>query len=129
MLSIILRLLGKKEWQIRGFKTEQEYNWAYDTRVHRRANDIKHFYVGYAVIVKCPYDSKIGTLFNENYRKFHSTLDEWMKDNDIRHYRTDIHRTWNNNGNDEFNEIGGTDQMYAAFTNEKDAAWFSLNWL
>ena len=128
MFSFILRWLGVPEWEIQGYTSEFAYTRINDPRISVKACSVKDYYVGYPFVVKCPYDSKIGKLFNNHYFTYQDTIDQWMQGNNVRNYRTDIHRVIYHNGCDVFNEIGGTDHLYAAFTNEQDAIWFSLTW-
>ena len=126
----IQRLFGRKEWQIAGFTSEAAYIRKTDDGVNNRAHTITDFYPGYPYVVQCPYHSKIGTTFVNaaSFQDFDTTVAEWMKNNITNKYRIDFHRVFSHNGVDSFNDIGGLDNMYVAFIDEKDALWFSLSW-
>lgn len=92
--------------------------------VYPRTSRIKDFYQNYPFIV---------VWDNNNYRRYvdeSGNAMEWCSTNCSGKYTSHIHRVVTDSWSDEwvFNEMGGTDICFWAFTDEQDALMFSLKW-
>ena len=129
----VTRKLFKKE----RVTTWERYFRKNDILIDRRANDIGTFYKLYPHIAI--FES---TSIFTNCNDWQIGFDEakvWCRNNCKGIWRWDFHRVITQERihpdtkvlyeYKSFNEIGGTDVLSFAFTNEKDYIWFKLKWL
>lgn len=114
-----------------GCKTWREYERKYDSDVGFRARWAHTFYHGYPYIF--PLDPEglrdYGFSGVHPYHDQCEQMMEWCEKNCKGKWRNDWHRGfWDQNGNYEFNSIGGGDIMFFAFKEESDYVWFTLVW-
>lgn len=116
-----------------GCSTQREYDLKYDYDFNSRANYIKDIYQGYSYII--PITDYRHIIYNDYY-KFYTTdyatyrdICAWCHTQCAGKWRCDWHRV----GKDQFgywiNEISGTDYIFFAFKEPKDASLFTLKWL
>ena len=93
-----------------------------DKNINQRASTVKDFYMGYPYVIQ--WEATI-----EQYQKL-DTARLWCKNNCIGRYTTHIHRVIPDAWTKEmaFNELGGIDTCFWAFTDESDAVMFALTW-
>ena len=119
------RWRGKREKRFLaeyGCETWEQYHRKYDPDFSYMSTKIKSIYHGYAHIV-IPDERK--------YRwDEYDTIVDWCKERCVGKWRSDVHRViydkWN--GGWELNGIGGSDYMFFAFKDPKDATLFLLRW-
>lgn len=121
----------KRFLETHGCKTWREYERRYDKDIGLMARWAHTFYHGY------PY---VFPLDPDGYRDLHyhgvypyvdaaEKMQEWCEQNCQGKWRNDWHRGfWDDQGNYEFNGIGGGDIMFFAFKEESDYVWFTLVW-
>lgn len=121
----------KRFLETHGCKTWREYERRYDKDIGPMARWAHTFYHGY------PY---VFPLDPDGYRDLHyhgvypyvdaaDKMQEWCEQNCQGKWRNDWHRGfWDQQGNYEFNGIGGGDIMFFAFKEESDYVWFTLVW-
>lgn len=121
----------KRFLETHGCKTWKEYERRYDPDYGPLARYAHTFYHGY---------DHIWPLDPQGYKDYgfagvwpyHDTSDkmaEWCETNCKGKWRNDWQRGfWDQNGNYEFNSIGGGDIMFFAFKEESDYMWFTLTW-
>lgn len=114
-----------------GCKTWKEYERRYDPDIGPFARWAHTFYHGYPHIYHAT-DYSVSWKMARSAAMSFPKIDDmvaWCEQNCRGKWRTDWHRGfWDQNGNYEFNEIGGGDIMFFAFKEESDYVWFKLTW-
>ena len=119
----------------RGCETREQYERNYDPKIFHAAQTIPHFYHGYTKVVPILYphyayeelyDFGPGGLVHG-----YDQIINWCKEHCNGKFRPDVHRVLKDSTNDFywFNDLGGSDIIFFAFTKEEDAIMFSLTWL
>ena len=109
---------------IRNFhNTNSEADSKYVPALNRRASRIKSYYENFPFVV---------VWDNDSYQKYVSESGaalEWCGANCVGKYTTHIHRVIKDEWDEwVFNELGGSDLCFWAFTDGQDALMFSLRW-
>lgn len=128
------RWKGHKEKQFlkaHGCATWKEYERRYDSDTGPLARWAHTFYHGYPYIFPLDPDGyrDLGFAGVHPYISIAEKMVDWCEQNCQGKWRNDWHRGfWDQQGNFEFNSIGGGDIMFFAFKEEVDYMWFTLTW-
>jgi hypothetical protein len=121
----------KKFLETHGCKTWREYERKHDPDVGYIARWAHTFYHGYPCILPIEPQGLRDYGFS-GVHPYHDLVDkmmEWCDQNCKGKWRNDWQRGfWDQQGNFEFNGIGGADIMFFAFKEESDFMWFTLTW-
>lgn len=120
----------KRFLETHGCKTWREYERRYDPDIGPMARCAHTFYHGYDHLFPLePHGLKDYGLLVLPYHDLIEKMVEWCEQNCQGKWRNDWHRGfWDQQGNYEFNGIGGGDLMFFAFKEEADYVWFMLVW-
>lgn len=109
--------------------TEKQYNRHFDPKINHRAYSVKAFYLGYKHVVCIEDYNHIAYVYGPGFSIGEDLMYKWLNENCKGEFRSDVFRvSWHNN-DWIMNELGGGDYVFFAFTDQRDAAWFSLKWL
>lgn len=117
-----------------GCRTQEEYDLKYDPDYNFRGHRIKkEVYHGYSVVI--PFYPARTTLNNTLHildQSLEHEIKQWCKDNCRDKFRYAWHRVledyWNT-GEYEENGIAGSDILFFAFKDRRDATMFILKWM
>ena len=137
----LLRLQARyRQWKARrklersGYPTWAVYRHNRDEDVCRYASTVDDFYSNYKYVY---------AFQNHNHPIYRLTYDwgpggcrygtddvrDWLNAHSRFKSRLDCHRVWQDRGGDySFNDIGGSDIIFAAFQDERDYLLFVLRW-
>ncbi len=121
----------KRFLETHGCKTWREYERRYDKDIGPMARWAHTFYHGYPYILPLDPDGYRDLHYHGVYPYVDAAekMQEWCEQNCQGKWRNDWHRGfWDQQGNYEFNSIGGGDIMFFAFKEESDYVWFTLVW-
>ena len=117
-----------------GYDDWRMYKNHRDSDICRYANDVNTFYSGYPYVYAIRdykhYAFKLLGDYGPGGRVYgYDEMSMWCEEKIRWNYRRDIHRVWEDQwGNEQFNDIGGSDVIYFAFKHEKDFTYFLLKW-
>lgn len=107
------------------------YNWKqyhrkYDSDFFASARYVKNAYRGYKFVAKLPEEFYVFPMYLD------TTVDveKWCEENCQGKFRGDWFRCIYDPKYDDYevNEMGGMDELFYAFQEEKDYMWFKLVW-
>jgi hypothetical protein len=132
-----------KRWKTKRFlakhgcTTQEQYDKLTDPGIFYRTSRINDFYHGYSYVYCCENSNHIVYEYGPGFSIGIEYIAEWAKQNVKHKWRYDAHRVRQQtgiglDGSTErewyFDEMGGGDYYFFAFTNEKDYLWFLLRW-
>lgn len=141
---MVMKLLADfKKWKHKRFlkkhgcETQREFDKKFDSLINPYADTIKNYYKGYQYyyVFYSTQDSP-WHIFGD-WLEGLTVVNEWCEKNCQGKWRFDIHRVLRQTGiglDDTtevtwfFNELGGRDRLFFAFTDHKDLMLFTLRW-
>jgi hypothetical protein len=113
----------KRFLETHGCKTWREYELKHDPDIGYLARQSHTFYHGYAQVFP------VEPLGYDPYMNRINQMVKWCEKNCQGKWRNDwLRGFYDQQGNFEFNGIGGVDLMFFAFKEESDYVWFTLVW-
>jgi hypothetical protein len=101
------------------------------------AHRVIDFYKGYPYVFAVPwqcYNNEYWSQFTDSFEGIGELMD-WCREHDFKEFRSDVFRvslsnTYNSHNASEyiFDEMGGGDVKFFAFTSSEDFCFFALRW-